>query len=154
MRIRRLLIPALSAVMTAGLLGVLSWPPIASAGCVGSFLAVGTSAEPGPPPTAPVSLTRGQTATVAGVFFHAGCEDTFASGPGCGAAQPADPQTPLTDVRLTLVQGERSWELGRADAADRDQQYAISWVVSIPTDVAAGPATLDAETATLRVQIR
>jgi hypothetical protein len=38
-------------------------------------------------------------------------------------ASPADPQTPLTpltEVRLTLVQGERIWELGTADA-DRDQ---------------------------------
>lgn len=155
MRIQRLLALLVSAVVTAGLLGVSYPAPMAAAGCVGPTLAVGDTATPGPTSGSPSILVRGQTATIAGISFHAGCEDTFVSaGPGCQASQPTDPQSPLTDVQLVLTQGDRSWELGAADAADRDRQYAISWTVSIPTDVAVGPATLTAAAASIPVQIR
>lgn len=154
MRIRRLLALTASVVVTACVLGVGYSPPVARASCVGPSLGVGATIDPGQPSSPPASLGRGETVTVVGVFFHAGCEDTGTSGPGCGSAQPADPQSPLTDVRLTLTQGDRRWELGAADATDRDQQYAISWDVVIPDDVGAGAATLTAASATLPIVIR
>lgn len=155
MRIQRLIALLVSAAVTAGLFGISYPAPMAAAGCVGPTLAVGDTATPEPTSDSPSTLVRGQTANIAGVFFHAGCEDSFGSaGPGCQPSQPTDPQSPLTDVPLVLTQGDRSWELGAADAADRDQQYVISWTVSIPTDVAVGPATLTADAASLTVQIR
>ena len=153
MRIRRLLILVVSATVSVTLLGLVRSPG-AAAGCVGTTLAVGASAEPGPQPSKAAAVVRGQPATVSGIFFHAGCEDTGSSSfLGCRAAPPSDPQSPLTGVQLILVQGDRTWILGTADAADREAQYAISWNVSIPDDVAAGPAELRASDASLAVQI-
>lgn len=153
MRIRRLLILVVSATVSVSLLGLVRSPG-AVAGCVGPTLAVGGPSEPGPSPSSAVALVRGQSTTVSGIFFHAGCEDTGSS-PflGCRAVPPSDPQSPLTGVELTLAQGDRTWVLGTADATDREQQYAISWNVSIPDDVAAGPAELRAGGASLAVQI-
>lgn len=154
MRIQRLLALTLSAVVTSCLLGVSYSPLVARASCVEPSLAVGATADPGQQSSQPAQLVRGQTTSVAGIFFHAGCEDTSrTSGPGCRAAQPADPQSPLHDVHLTLTQDDRRWELGTADAADRDQQYAITWTVSIPAETAVGAAMLTAESASLPVQI-
>ena len=79
------------------------------------------------------------------------------AGPGCRAPQPADPAFPLTNVELTLVQGDRTWALGTADAddrdGDRDQLYKISWTTTVPSDVPAGPAELRAATASLNVEL-
>jgi hypothetical protein len=155
MRTLRLLTLTVSVVVTSCLLGVGYSPPAARASCVGPSLAVGTTADPGQPTSTPANLARGQTTRIAGIFFHAGCEDTFSSpGPGCRAPQPSDPQSPLTDVHFTLTQGDRRWDLGTADAADREQQYAIVWDVTIPNDVAVGTAALTAGSATVAVQIR
>lgn len=155
MRTLRLLTLTVSAVVTSCLLGVGYSPPAARASCVGPSLAVGATADPGQTANTPANLGRGQTTRITGIFFHAGCEDTFSSpGPGCQAPQPSDPESPLTEVRLTLTQGDRSWELGTADPADREQQYAIIWDVTIPNDVAVGAAELTAASASLAVEIR
>lgn len=153
MRIRRLLILVMSAAVCASLLGLVRSPG-AVAGCVGPTLELRGPAEPGPSPSHAAAVVRGQSTTVSGIFFHAGCEDTWSSSfLGCGATPLSDPQSPLTGVELTLAQGDRTWVLGTADATDREQQYAISWNVSIPEDVAAGPAELRAGGASLAVQI-
>lgn len=153
MRIRRLLILVMSAAVCASLLGLVRSPG-AVAGCVGPTLELRGPAEPGPSPSSAVALVRGQSTTVSGIFFHAGCEDTWSSSfLGCGATPLSDPQSPLTGVELTLARGDRTWVLGTADATDREQQYAISWNVSIPEDVAAGPAELRAGGASLAVQV-
>lgn len=117
-------------------------------------MAVGASVDPAEPPSSGAKLSPGVRLTVSGVFFHGGCEDSWGpAGPGCRAPQPADPQFPLTDVELTLVQGDRTWALGTADAADRDQLYKISWTTTVPSDVLAGPAELRAATASLDVEL-
>lgn len=117
-------------------------------------MAVGASVDPAEPPTRGVKLSSGTPLTVSGVFFHGGCEDSWGpAGPGCRAQQPADPQFPLNNVELTLVQGDRTWALGTADAADRDQLYKISWTTTVPSDVPAGPAELRAATASLNVEL-
>lgn len=150
-RASRVIALALSAVVTTSLLGI-THPPRAVAGCGGRWITVGPTA-PAQPPSAGAELNRAETTTVSGIFFHRGCEDSFGSGPGCRSSRPPDPQFPLTDVDLTLTQGDRTWELGTADAADRDQSYAISWTVTVPTDAEVGAAQLSAEGATLAVRI-
>lgn len=154
MRIRRLLVLLMSAAVSLSLLGIVQSPG-AAAGCSGPSLAVGTPADDEwPPPTKAVAIARGQPTTVSGIFFHAGCEDVVSpSFLGCHAQPPSDPQSPLTGVDLTLVQGDRTWVLGTADAAERDEQYAISWTASIPDGAAAGPAELRAGGAVLAVQL-
>lgn len=116
-------------------------------------MAVCASVDPAEPPTRGAKLSPGTQLTVSGVFFHGGCDDSWGpAGPGCRAPQPADPQFPLTDVELTLVQGDRTWALGTADADDRDQ-LLISWTTTVPSDVPAGPAELRAATASLDVEL-
>lgn len=127
--------------------------PIARAGCVGPVLAVGeeqpTGAEPSP---ALVRVARTAPLTVTGIWFHSGCEDTV-SYAGCVRAPAADPEAPLRRVALMLEQNGRTWQLGVADAGDRSTRYAIRWQVSLPADVAAGPATLVADTARRSIDI-
>lgn len=59
----------------------------------------------------------------------------------------------MKDVDLVLTQGEASWTLGTADAAGHAEHYAISWDVSLPEDVAPGPAVLSAAGAEVPVQV-
>lgn len=56
-------------------------------------------------------------------------------------------------VELTLRQGGRTWSLGTADAADRDRNYAISWIVQVPADAQPGPATLVSDRAEREVDL-
>ena len=62
----------------------------------------------------------------------------------------------MTEVRLTLVQGDKRWELGMADAgtgentADRGH---TRWSFRVPADARSGPAVLVAGTARLKVEI-
>ena len=63
----------------------------------------------------------------------------------------------MKDVRLELVQGDRTWVLGHGDAgnAGHERLGKIRWRVTIPSDVRAGrPATLKASTAQVRVLVR
>lgn len=153
MRGSRLVVLALSSVVSAGLLGV-GHPPAATASCVGPSLAVGASVDPAQPPSGEAQLERGTLTTVSGIFFHRGCEDTQeGSALGCHTSPPSDPESPLTDVELILVQGDHRWVLDTADASGRDQLYAISWMVTVPADAAAGSAELRAATASQTIQI-
>jgi len=108
-----------------------------------------TGAEQSP---APARVDRTAPLTVAGIWFHHGCEDTVGY-VGCTRAAPSDPETPMSQVVLTLEQGGRTWQLGVADAGDRDSQYAIRWEVTLPDDVASGPAELVADTARRSIEI-
>jgi hypothetical protein len=151
-RFSRLCLVAISAAVTVGLLGV-GYEPVAAASCAGPSIAVGSSVDPARPPSTG-TLHRDTDTVVSGLFFHQGCEDTgVPPGPGCRPAPPADPQSPMSDVELTLVQGDRTWILGAADAADRDRLYAITWTVSVPADTRTGAALLRAASASLPVQI-
>ncbi|MGQ0847052.1 MAG: hypothetical protein ACT4QF_23280 [Sporichthyaceae bacterium] len=140
---RRIAIPLVATIAAAGL-GLLA-PQPSSASCAGPQLV--TASAPGPAESAPPSTLRvGEPATVEGRFFYNGCEDSYRTG-GCGRGGYDDPQSPMRAVELTLTQGDRSWALGTADAADRDRSYAISWAVAIPADARSGPATLAAGSA-------
>lgn len=105
-------------------------------------------------------LVRGTSTTVTGDAFADGCQDsesctvTF----GCSSCEPDDPEpTPDQDVTLLLVQGERTWVLGTADAegAGSGRLGHIAWTVEVPDDAKAGPARLVAEAAQpVRVRLR
>lgn len=141
------------AVLVVAATCLVLFSPAGSASCVGPQIAVGAVVpEPGDPSPAPTTLQPGQQIVVTGRYFHSGCEDTVAY--GCtGRQPPSDPEAPETGVVLTLVQGDRSWQLATADAGGRETNYAISWQVTIPADAADGAATLRAGMATLPVRI-
>ena len=137
---QRVAVPLVVMVAAMGL-GLFA-PQPSAAGCAGPELV--PASVTGPAEDVPLlSVHPGQPTTVDGRFFYNGCEDTYSEG-GCGRGSYDDPQSPMRAVEFTLRQGERSWSLGTADAADRDRGYAISWAVRVPTDATPGPATLTA----------
>lgn len=144
-RITALLVAAGSALVL-GLAG-----PYAVAGCVAPALAVGrftpeaTTAER-------VPIRLGRPVTISGGWFRDGCSDAYARS-GC-STRPVEQESPLTQVRLRLVQGGRQWTLGVADAGDRSSHYAIHWQVRLPATTTPGPARLEAGDAVLKVRIR
>lgn len=146
--VARLLVAA-SVVAALGLLT----PPSAPASCVGPQLTVGTAAAVAPTtPGSPTRVVRGQALVVDGVWFHDGCADTSVRR-GCSGPRPVDPETPMRHVELTLVQGDRSWTLGTADASGPESHFGIRWKTVVPGDVHAGPATLHAGTATTELSV-
>jgi hypothetical protein len=95
------------------------------------------------------ALAPGGALRVEGRHFVDGCQDTGTCPAfGCGACEYDDPPPePMEDLSLRLVQGDRSWVLGTADAgtaADGEQGQVI-WSVELPEDVRPGPARLLAE---------
>jgi hypothetical protein len=138
--------------VTAAALGLV--PAGAVAGCVGPVLAVGPVVDPADAEDLPASqaaLPLGEAVTVSGRWFHEGCDDT-GQGSGCTAPVPSE-ESPLRDVDLVLEQGGSSWELGTADAASREEQYAVTWQVRVPDGAQPGSATLRAGTASLPVEL-
>ncbi|GAB2866947.1 hypothetical protein [Nocardioides pacificus] len=76
-----------------------------------------------------------------------GCRDTmdcsgFLRCDDCECEDP--PPEPLEEVALRLVQGERSWLLGRADAgaAENGERGWVTWEVDVPVDAEPGAARL------------
>jgi hypothetical protein len=131
-----------------------------SASCVGTQIAVG-GADALPTPGAlrtggsgdsPEVLRSGEDLTVTGRWFFRGCHDTSSSS-GCSGATEPPPEKPSRGVRLVLVQGARSWDLGTADAGGPGTSYGISWDVTVPADVGTGPAVLHAKTAEVPVSV-
>ena len=97
-----------------------------------------------------VRLSPGQQLTVRGTYFFDDCNDTSDSSPGCSGPHVLS-QDPSRDVRLVLTQGAHSWDLGTADASG--PEYAVSWPVTLPSDLTAGSATLTARLASLPVEV-
>jgi hypothetical protein len=138
-------------VLLAVLVG-LSVAPLGSAqgSCAGPQLSVtGATADP------PVLYT-GRPLVVEGRHFVEGCEDEPQQDSvlGCSAGESESEETPMTSVRLTLVQGDRKWSLGTADAGtgeERADRGHTTWEIRLPKDVVTGRATLVAGTARLPV---
>ncbi|SDD84270.1 hypothetical protein SAMN05421872_111170 [Nocardioides lianchengensis] len=130
-------------VLLLALLGLAVAPypsPPAVASCAAPYLDL--PAEP--------TLTRGADSTVEGRAFVDGCRDTMScSGlPGCESCESdGPPERPLRDVRLELVQGDRTWPLGTADAgtAADDRLGQVTWTFTLPADVRPGPAVLQVD---------
>jgi hypothetical protein len=76
---------------------------------------------------------------------------------GCSQCDEGEEEIPLEDVPLTLVQGDRRWELAEADAAKASANHLgwVTWSFDIPADAGAGPARLVAPGARpVRVTLR
>jgi hypothetical protein len=104
-------------------------------------------------------LQRGTTATVEGRAFVDGCQDIGSCSEqfGCSHCDYGEEEKPLTDVPLTLVQGERRWHLGEANAGKASDNHLgwVTWVVNIPEDAEPGRARLVApEARPVRVTLR
>lgn len=127
-----LLIPTLLGV------AVLPFPqPPASASCAAPYLQV----ERGE------TVDRGERVTIEGRAFVDGCRDTMGCTAvlGCTSCEYDEPpERPMQDVRLRLVQGDRKWTLGVADAgsADRGHLGWVTWRFEVPRGVEPGPARL------------
>jgi hypothetical protein len=141
---RRQLVMSLGVLaLCGGVLGLWS-PTSAVASCAAPRIRVGP-ASPGTSATddSPAVMSRREPVTVSGTWFHDGCDDTGTTS-GCSGPSPSTPEPPMRAVVLELTQGRSVWTLGIADAAGRDQDFAISWAVRLPADVRPGPAVLKA----------
>lgn len=103
-------------------------------------------------------LHRGATVTIKGRSFVDGCRDSMSCSVGCDSCEYNEPpEVPMDDVALRLVQGDRAWELGVADAGTADDNQ-LGWVArtfTVPDGARTGPARLLAEHAEpQRIRIR
>ncbi len=98
----------------------------------------------------------GTDLTVHGTRFVDGCDDGGGSATfGC-SAEAREPERAQERVSLELVQGDRRWELGPADADAGTGSGGLGevvWTVRLPAEVRRGPATLEAGDARLPVRI-
>lgn len=120
----------------------------ASASCAAPFLDVSDG----------LVLRRGAAASIEGRAFADGCRDSMSCSTtlGCDDCEYDDPPpTPMEDVRLSLVQGNRTWRLGVADAETAESNHLgwVTWSFDLPSDAKTGPARLLADHAD-RVRIR
>lgn len=142
------------------------WPATA---LIGTLMALAIVPAPDPPASAScpapyldtagqLELQRGSTVTVEGRSFVRGCRDTMHCEVGCGSCDYDEPpEAPMEDVALRLVQGNRTWQLGSADAgAAADNRLGrLAWTFTVPADLSEGPARLVAEQAEPeRIRIR
>lgn len=93
------------------------------------------------------TLTRGGAVRVRGDYFVDGCADAMrcATEPGCGGETRCEANEvvrPLQGVTLRMVQGDRTWELGRADATGPTN--TVAWDVVVPRKARPDAATLEA----------
>ena len=146
-RRRRLLLLVLLVGLSAAPLGPIG---SASGSCAGPELQVAGATGDRP------VLHTGRPLQVEGRHFVEGCDDTGESSVlGCSRSEESE-ETPMTRVRLTLVQGDRKWVLGTADAgtgADRPDRGHVGWDVRLPDGVVTGRATLVAGSARLPVLV-
>jgi hypothetical protein len=131
-------------LLVATLFGLAAAPfpqPPAAASCAAPYLKT----------TEPLVLERGAIVTIEGrAFTDGGCQDSMScsTGLGCDSCEYDDPPpTPMEDVRLRLVQRDRTWQLGVADsgAAEDNQLGWVTWTFELPGDARPGPARLIAE---------
>lgn len=114
----------------------------ASASCAAPSIDITSSAD---------ELLPGDTFTVTGSAFVAGCNDgvgTTGGAFGCSHQDEPEPEIPAEDVRLVLRQGSTRWVLGTEDAgtAETNQLGQITWDVRLPADVRPGkPVVLIAD---------
>jgi hypothetical protein len=128
----------LSAGLTALALAPLPSTP-AVAGCAARELSVAGDLGSR---QSPVVLVRGEEVTVDGRRFIDGCDDTGGGDAfGCSTDEP-EPEIPVEDARLELLEsaaGEHGLVLGEADA---DHAGRVSWTVTIPVDAPLGRGVL------------
>jgi hypothetical protein len=103
-------------------------------------------------------LHRGATITIEGRSFVDGCQDSMSCSVGCGSCEYDEPsETPMSDVRLQLVQRDRTWDLGVTDAGDAADDHLgwVAWTFTMPHGARPGPARLVATHAEpVRIRVR
>ena len=114
-------------------LGAISLMPVdtSSASCAAPYLTADMEGTT-------LAVRPGQRLSIEGRAFVIGCDDEGDGALGCSSK--GESAMPMTDVRLTLVQGAESWELGAADAgsAEDDQLGHVTWEVEIPVGIVPG----------------
>ncbi len=114
--------------------------PSASAACVGPYLLVG-DVQHRP------SIRAGASLTVEGRAFVRGCDDTGSVNMfGCRSSQ-GEVETPMSNVVLSLRQGDERWRLGteNAGSAADNRLGHVTWQVAVPAEVETGRALLVAD---------
>lgn len=92
----------------------------------------------------PIELRRGNEVTVDGRFLHEGCDDTGGGDAfGCTAEEP-EPEIPLQDVELELLEKATSTDGTVLSTADADDESKASWTFTVPLDAPVGRALLRA----------
>lgn len=142
---------ASSAAFLMGLLALSVLAPsqqMASASCAAPYLQPQVGA-----------LRPGMTVTVEGRGFTHGCQDSMGCPAfGCGSCEYDEPApAPMQHVSLRLVQGDRTWHVGAADAVADENGGAgqVTWRFTVPADVEVGRARLipgGGETLVVRTQ--
>lgn len=114
----------------------------ASASCAAPYIQVGEDWER---PT----LRPGAEVEVTGRAFVNGCDDGGSQTAWGCSTDEGEVETPMTDVRLRIQQGSRTWELGEADAlsADEGEVGHVAWTITLPTGLEPGRARLLADNA-------
>lgn len=133
-------------------LAVLPFPQTpASASCAAPYLKV----------TERLVLERGATAMIEGRSFADGCQDSMSCSTGrlgCDSCEYDDPPpTPMDDVELRLVQRDRTWRLGVADAETAEDNHLgwVTWTFELPANAKPGWAKLLPEQAEpVRIRIK
>ena len=152
----RLVHRLLAVAGSAAVLGLGAAPSV-TASCVGPSLEVAGgelrfAAEQESRSVVVLPRSAGPLLVTGTTFTDGTCNDTPSTS-GCGApATPAPPQ-PARGVELRLTQGDRTWELGTADAAGSEEHYAVRWQVELPPDLKPGRATLTASSTELVVEV-
>lgn len=109
----------------------------ASAGCAAPYLHI----------TGRQVLERGEVFVIEGRSFVNGCQDSMScsEGFGCGSCEYDEPAPrPMAAVKLRLVQADRTWSLGVADAETAEHNHLgwITWRFELPANATAGRAKL------------
>ena len=141
---------ARAAVVTLVLATGVSLPwGSASGSCAGPELTLAESSVAEP------VVRPGAALTVHGARFVDGCDDGGGSSTfGCSSPE-REVERAEQRVLLELVQGDRRWELGSADAstAATGRFGQVVWDVRLPAAVRRGPAILEAGNARLPVLV-
>lgn len=142
------------AALSLGLVG----PPEARAACAPPQLVLvrsGATVTPAPdveqmPDDVVLTIGAGEPLTVVGTYLTTVCDDAVGSEStkvGCSGqevdgpvVEAEDVVAPLQDTRLTLIQGEGTWELGTFGDIGPDLGAAVD--VRIPDDIRPGRAQL------------
>lgn len=109
----------------------------ASASCAAPYLELDHRQE----------LERDARVAITGQAFVDGCRDSMGCtvSLGCTSCEYDEPpETPLKNVRLRLVQGDRTWGLGVVDAETAGSGHLgrVKWTFEVPAGARPGPARL------------
>jgi hypothetical protein len=86
----------------------------------------------------PMKVHAGEQVQVSGEWFADGCNDVVVNG-----QEPQAPP-PFTGMTIVVTQGDESWPVA-SDVDAEGEHYAFDVAVTIPDDVHAGKASIQAK---------